>query len=304
MSIRRIPGRAAWRRNGWWIAHRFLILRRLAQAGFLLVFLSGPWFGVWIAKGTLASSLTFDALPLTDPFILLQSLVARHWPEMTAVVGALIVLGAYLVLGGRTFCSWVCPINPVADFAGWTRRRLELDRGWIMKREVRWFVLAMTLVVSALTGTVAWELINPVTAVYRAALFGALFGLIGAAAVFVFDLVIARDGWCGHLCPVGAAYGLIGKAALLRVSARGREACDDCLDCYAACPENHVISPALRGSKSGAGPVILSGDCTVCGRCIDVCPQSVFTLTHRFDRRLDPPAASPIREERPARAAA
>lgn len=304
MSLRRIPGQEAWRRHGWWTAHRYLVLRRAAQLSFLGLFLSGPLFGVWIAKGTLASSLTLGVLPLTDPFVFAQSLVARHWPETTALIGAAIVLVAYLALGGRTYCSWVCPVNPLADAAAWLRRRLGMDKGWVIKRETRWFVLAMVLIVSAVTGTIAWELINPITAIYRAALFGALFGLLPVLAIFLFDLLVARDGWCGHLCPVGAAYGLLGKATLLRVAARGRERCDDCLDCFAVCPENHVIAPALRG-HGGASPVILSGDCTACARCIDVCPEGVFNLTHRFDGRVDPPAAAAAtKSQEPAQAAA
>lgn len=292
MSANRMPGRAAAAAKGWWAASRFLLLRRLAQLFFLALFLTGPLFGVWIAKGTLASSLTFDTLPLTDPFILLQSLAARHRPGMTALLGAAIVLAAYAAFGGRTYCSWVCPINPVADFAAWLRRRFGLDKGWTIRREVRWYVLAMALAVSAITGTIAWELINPITGVYRAALFGAYAGLIVVGAIFLFDLFVARDGWCSHLCPVGAAYGLVGKATLLRVSARGRKRCDDCLDCFAVCPEPHVISPALRGEKTGASPVILSGDCTACGRCADVCPEAVFAFTHRYDRRVDPAPAA------------
>lgn len=292
MKAPRIAGREAVIRNGWWIAHRYLLLRRLAQLVFLAVFLTGPLVGVWIAKGTIASSLTLGVLPLTDPFIALQSLVARHLPETSALIGAAIVLAAYLVLGGRTYCSWVCPINPVTDLAAYLRRRLGIDKGWVVKPAARWWVLGMVLAVAAATGTIAWELVNPITTLWRAIVFGAGLGLMGVVVIFLFDLLVARDGWCGHICPVGAFYGLVGKATLLRVSARGRERCDDCLDCYAVCPENHVISPALRGERSGQGPVILSGDCTVCARCIDVCPERVFTLTHRFDQRLDPPAAA------------
>jgi ferredoxin-type protein NapH len=44
-----------------------------------------------------------------------------------------------------------------------------------------------------------------------------------------------------------------------------------------------VISAPLK-AKAGASPVIISGDCTNCGRCIDVCATDVFTFTHRFDR--------------------
>lgn len=289
MNAVRHPGREAAARHGWWSAHRFLLLRRATQLAFLGFFVSGPLLGFWIAKGTLASSLTFDVLPLTDPLILLQSLAARHIPEMTAFVGAAILLAGYLLLGGRTYCSWVCPINPVTDLAAYLHRRLGFDKGWTMKRSTRLWVLALVLVVAAATSTIAWELINPITTLWRAAVFGVLgLALISFPAIFVFDLLVVQHGWCGHICPVGAFYGLVGKATLLRVSARGRARCDDCLECFAVCPEMHVIAPALRGERAARGPIILSGDCTVCARCIDVCPERVFVLTHRFDQRLDP----------------
>jgi ferredoxin-type protein NapH len=271
------------------------VLRRVAQLSVLALFLSGPVLGVWIAKGTLANSLTFDALPLADPFLLLQSVAARHWPETTVWIGAAIVVAGYLAFGGRTYCSWVCPVNPVADAAAWLRRRLGIDKGAALRREMRWYMLGMALAVSAATGAIAWEFVNPITGLYRAVLFGSYFGVAIVVAIFAFDLVVARHGWCGHLCPVGAAYALIGRATLLRVSARGRERCDDCLDCLAVCPEAHVIAPALR-AKSGGSPAILSADCTACGRCVDVCPERVFGFSHRFDQRVDPaprPPASP-----------
>jgi ferredoxin-type protein NapH len=102
------------------------------------------------------------------------------------------------------------------------------------------------------------------------------------AAVFLLDLLVGRRAWCGHLCPVGAFYGLVGEGALLRVAAVKREQCDDCMDCFTICPEHQVIRPALKGADKGVGPVILSGHCTNCGRCIDVCARDVFAFTTRF----------------------
>jgi ferredoxin-type protein NapH len=292
MSIARIPGRAAAARHGWWVANRYLVLRRISQFGLLALFVAGPLLGIWIIKGTIASSLTLNVIPLTDPFILLQGMAARHLPDATAFTGAAIVLAVYLLLGGRTYCSFVCPINPITDFAAYLRRRFNLDKGWAMKPATRWWVLGLTILLSAATGTIAWELINPITTLWRAAVFGAGLGLLSVVAIFLFDLLAVRHGWCGHICPVGSFYGLLGKVTLLRVAAPGRARCDDCLECFAVCPEDHVIAPALRGARTEQGPVILSGDCTVCGRCIDVCPERVFTLTHRFDRRLDPPSGN------------
>jgi len=91
-------------------------------------------------------------------------------------------------------------------------------------------------------------------------------------------------------------YGLLGAGAIARVGAGRREAWDDCMDCYAICPEPHVITPALKGAKCGASPVILSGDCTNCARCIDVCSKQVFDIRTRFNHRTDAPAPADDRE--------
>ncbi|SMP32460.1 quinol dehydrogenase ferredoxin subunit NapH [Shimia sagamensis] len=285
-------GAEAIRDKGYWLAYRFLILRRLSQSFFLSLFLLGPWFGIWWVKGNLSGSLTFNVLPLTDPFISLQSIVAGHWPEMTALIGALIVGAVYALIGGRVYCSWVCPINPVTDAASWLHRKLDLPKGWQPKRGTKYFMLAMVLGVSVLTGTVAWEFVNPISMLHRGLIFGVGFAWALVIGVFLFDLVLARRGWCGHLCPVGAFYGLLGGKSLLRVSALERAACDDCMDCFAVCPEMQVITPALRG-KDADSPLILSPDCTNCGRCIDVCSVNVFHFTHRFD---ETPAPGRVRD--------
>lgn len=279
--------------RGFFARNRFLIARRLTQAGVFALFLAGPLLGVKIAEGTIASSMTFGVLPLTDPLVFLQMLAARHWPEGLAVIGAAIVALFYALVSGRAYCAWVCPIDPVTDLAHWARGRLGLEaKGWQPRPTTRLFVLAMILVVSAVTGTVAWELVNPITHAFRVVVFGATASVTFVAAVFLFDLFVARRGWCSHLCPVGAFYGLLGSGALVKVSAANRAACDHCMDCYAACPEPHVISPALEGEKKGLSPVILGRDCTTCGRCIDVCDRTVFRFTHRFDASKTAAAAA------------
>jgi ferredoxin-type protein NapH len=265
---------------------RFLLARRAAQLGILALFLAGPLAGLWIVKGNLNFSYTLNFLPLADPYVLAQSLLARHAPEAKALVGAAIVLALYLVVGGRAYCAWVCPMNMVTDAAAWLRARLGVRSSTYLSRSTRYWILAMTLVLALVTGTIAWELVNPVSMLHRGLIFG--FGAAWAVvlAVFLFDLFVASRGWCGHLCPVGAFYSLLGRFAVLRVSAVRRAQCDDCMDCYAVCPEPPVITPALkgalRGAAKGAGPVILARNCTNCGRCIDVCAQRVFEFGTRF----------------------
>ncbi|HJW03362.1 MAG TPA: quinol dehydrogenase ferredoxin subunit NapH [Azospira sp.] len=279
------PGQEAVAKRGWLAAHRWLLLRRLSQTLILGLFLLGPWAGVWLVKGNLASSLTLGVLPLTDPYLLLQSLAAGQLPYKTALLGGAIVLAGYLLLGGRVYCAWVCPVNPVTDAAAWLRRRLGLKGGRVPDADTRLWLLGLTLVAAFATGRLAWEWVNPVSMLQRGLIFGvgSAWGVV--LAVFLYDLLVAPRGWCGHLCPMGAFYGLLGRFALVRVSASRRSTCDDCMDCFAVCPEPQVIRPALKGSGT---PLIRSSDCTTCGRCIDVCGQNVFKLTTRFDQRSEP----------------
>lgn len=287
-GLPRSPGAEARSKKGWWGANRWLVLRRASQLGVLLLFLVGPIYGWWLVKGNMASSLTLDVLPLTDPFLVLQVMATGHWPLTSALIGAGIVLAFYLLVGGRVFCSWVCPINLVTDAAEWLRYRFNLRGGARFSRDVRYWLLGAVLLVTAVTGTLAWELVNPVSMVFRGLVFGMGLAWGMVAAIFLLDLFVSRRAWCGHLCPVGAFYSLLGVVSPLRISAAQREKCDDCMDCFAVCPEQQVIKPALKGAEKGFGPVILSGNCTNCGRCIDVCARDVFKFDWRFHNPTTP----------------
>ena len=286
MSTKTLPGSDAVKSKGWLVAHKWLLIRRTVQLSILGLFLAGPLLDVWIVKGNLTSSLTLGVLPLSDPFILVQSLLAGHLAAASALIGAAIVLTVYVLVGGRSYCSFVCPMNIVTDASRWLAKRLDLPKGWQPVRETRLWILASVMVTALITGVMAWEMLNPVTILHRGLVYGVGYVWTVALAIFLFDLVVSRRGWCGRLCPMGAFYGLIGSISVTRVSATKRQDCDDCMDCFAVCPEPHVITPALRGvgapSDGGVGPVILSGDCTNCGRCIDVCAKDVFTFDLRF----------------------
>lgn len=273
--------------KGWWKAHQWLLLRRGSQLALLALFLLGPWAGIWFVKGNLTSSLTLSVLPLTDPYVLLQSLSAGHWPLTTAITGAIIVLCFYALVGGRAYCSWVCPVNPITDLAAWLRPRLGISASAHLSRATRYWILAMTLVVSAITSTVAWEWINPVTMLHRGLLFGGGLTWTVVLTVFLFDLFVMHRGWCGRVCPVGAVYSLIGFKSVLRVTAKNRSACNDCADCYAICPEPLILKAPLKGGPAGVSPIVLSSNCTNCGRCIDVCSKGVFVFSSRFHHSSD-----------------
>ncbi|MEH6626138.1 MAG: quinol dehydrogenase ferredoxin subunit NapH [Motiliproteus sp.] len=280
-------GRDAIAAKGYWQTYRLLLLRRLVQITTLGLFLLGPVAGVWLLKGNLSSSQILEAVPLSDPFVYLQTLIAGHRGETTMLIGAAIVAVFYLLVGGRSYCSWVCPINPVTDLSGWLGRRLGIGRKVSISRWLRYWILALSLLLPAITGMVVWELVNPVSLLHRGIIFGMGMGWYFIGAIFLFDLFVLPKGWCGHICPMGAFYSLVGKFSPLRVKASKRDACNDCMDCFAVCPEPQVIKPALKGKEKGVGPVILSPNCTNCGRCIDICSVNVFEYGSRVANLME-----------------
>jgi ferredoxin-type protein NapH len=280
------PGAEAVQLKGRLAANKWLLARRGSQLSILFLFLLGPWFGIWIVTGNLNSSLILDVLPLTDPYVLLQSLAAGHIPELTAITGALIVTAFYVLVGGRVYCSWVCPVNMITDAAQWLRDQFKISGASSMSRKTRYWLLAFTFVLSAVTGSIVWEIINPVSMLHRGLIFGMGLAWVIVLGVFLLDLLVSRRAWCSHLCPVGAFYGLLGNSSLIRIRADNREACDDCMDCFMVCPEQQVIRPALKAIND-AGPVITSSNCTNCGRCIDVCAKDVFHFGLRLNNDVD-----------------
>ncbi|QLB19672.1 quinol dehydrogenase ferredoxin subunit NapH [Mannheimia granulomatis] len=279
-------GLEARQKLGFWHANRFLILRRLSQLSIILMFLSGPIWNVWILKGNYSGSLLLDTVPMTDSLMTAQVLATGYQPEWTVLIGALIIVAFYAIVGSKLFCSWVCPMNIVTDSAAWLRRKLGIRQSAKLPRGLRYIILAVILIGSAISGTLLWEWINPVAALGRVFVFGLGATLWLVLVVFLFDLLVVEHGWCGHLCPIGATYALIGAKSLIKVKVVDRNRCDNCMDCYNVCPEPQVLRVPLHG-KPEDSTVILSKDCITCGRCIDVCAEKVFAFGTRFQGSID-----------------
>ncbi len=272
-------GLSAITKKGWFRAHKYLLARRIVQVIILTLFMLGPIAGFTILKGNLASSTALEFIPMTDPLLFLQMIAAGFFGmASSAVIGAALVLAFYLAVGGRVFCSWVCPVNIVTDTAHWLRRKLGIKGGTRLSPKVRYWMLGLVLVMAFATGSLAWEMVNPVSMLHRGLIFGFGFGWAIVLGVFLYDVFVTRHGWCGHLCPMGAFYSLVGTVAQVRVLTPRRDECDDCMECYEVCPEPQVLPLALKGAKDGRPPVILSAECTNCGRCIDICDENVFEL--------------------------
>ncbi len=261
--------------------YRFAISRRLVQATVLLLFFGTAHWG-WKAlgqpllAGNLSAAKLAGAVPLADPFALLQVLATRHPVAGEALLGAGVVLGAYFLLGGRVFCSWACPMNVVTDAARRVRARLAVRDVFAIPPGVRYAVLGLALALSAVAGVAAFEWVSPIAMMHREIVYGAGLGLTSVLGVFLFDAFVLKHGWCGHLCPLGAFWSLVGRGAQVRV-AFDDASCTRCGDCLKACPEPRV----LNFNEAARHGFVKPGECTNCGACIAVCPESSLRLALR-----------------------
>jgi len=258
--------------------YRFLIMRRITQISIMVLYIGANIWGWKILQGNLSASSLFGFIPLADPYAVVQIAVTGASLGMDILLGALIVSLFYGVIGGRGFCSWVCPVNIISDTAAWLRRKLklsELQKRFYISRALRFWIMGLGVVLSAVMGVAAFELISPVSMAHRGFVFGMGMGSGALAVIFLFDLLVHENGWCGYICPLGATHALIGRFSLIRVY-HDAPKCTDCRDCITVCPEKEVLYMINRSSES-----VLMGECTNCGRCVDVCQESALEFSIR-----------------------
>lgn len=262
---------------------KYLISRRITQATVLFLFFAGNAYGWKLLRGNLSSAKVLDVLPLSDPFAVLQSYSAGAAMAGDALTGALIIFLFYALLGGRIFCGWVCPVNMVTDAANKLRRILGMDKqqhSMEMKRGVRYWVIGLSLTLSAILGVAVFEWISPIGTLHRGIIYGMGFGWAFVAVVFLFDLFAVKNGFCGHVCPLGGFYALTGRFGFLRIG-YDKDKCTLCMKCTDICPEQQVLH--MVGRQSGT---VLSGECINCGRCVEVCNDNAVNFRSIYTKKV------------------
>jgi len=262
------------------IKNRYLILRRITQITILFLYFAANAWGWKILVGNLSYSKLFDTVPLADPFAVLQMVFAGALISSTLLIGVAIIVAFYALIAGRAYCSWVCPVNMITDLAAWVRRVTHHEKDNIINatktRNFRYWFLVFMLITSAVVGAAAFEFISPIGIFTRSVAFSVGFGWVWLIAIFLLDAFILKNGWCGHICPVGAMYSVIGTKSLIRVK-HDAQKCTNCGECLIVCPENQVLSPVINKKSD----YIHGIECTNCGRCIEVCNDDALKFSLR-----------------------
>jgi len=240
-------------------------------------FVSDPENDLDAIKGNTWSG-QFFGLKLSDPLAVASQISAGrtvYWPFL---LSALIPVLATVFLG-RFYCGWICPATLLyelnSNFAAWLNRIGFRTGRRRFSRKLKYGVLGMGLLLSALSGSVLLATLYPPAIVGRELYYAIALGGFGAGMVFfgltlLFDLLVARRGFCRYLCPGGALYSLLGRYRALRIR-RQVSTCNDCAKCNAVC-------------EFGLDPMRddFGQECNNCTACMAVCPTDALAFTVRL----------------------
>ena len=176
----------------------------------LLFFLSFH-IDIQALEGTLNGS-RFLGFHLIDPFTTIQVYLATYHLPINMIIGTVTILFFYLLIGGRTYCSWVCPYGIISEI-GEKLHNVLVTKKIIKERKfdhrvryVFWFIF---IVLAFTSGYLVFETFNVVGILSRFITYGWSLALVWVLAVFLIEVLFSRRAWCTYLCPIGTTYGMI-----------------------------------------------------------------------------------------------
>ena len=245
-----------------------------------LLFVISYHLDISMLEGALTAS-RFVGFHMADLNSALQVMLAYKHVVLNLIIGTTTVFIMWWLLGGRTFCSWVCPYHLVAEWAEAIHLKL-VAKGWVKdhpfdRRARTWFWLIF-VILAFVTGYTVYETISPTGILSRALIYGPGLAVLWVVLLLLFEIFYSRRAWCRYGCPIGLTYGLVGAISPFKVQYHLK----DCLhegECRKVCMVPHVLDTVIKGKASDLD-VDIGADCTRCGRCVEVCPTE--SLTFKF----------------------
>lgn len=262
-------------------SHRSHKWRNRRWASIIIInalFMLSFFFDVQLIEGSLSASRVFG-FHMADLNAALQVTLAYKQILINLVIGTVTVLILWWLLGGRAFCSWVCPYHLISEWAEWLHLRLaagKLVRDMPMHRGLRTVLYVVFAALALVTGYTVFEAISPVGILTRALIYGPGFALIWVAGLLLFEIFVTRRAWCRYMCPIGLTYGIVGVTSPTHV----KYDLKNCLhegDCRAVCLVPHALEVTKKGYAKKV-EIALGPDCTRCGMCVDICPTQSLTF--------------------------
>jgi len=219
---------------------------------------------------------------------------------LMTVIPLLTTLGTFLllfVLLNKAFCGWICPLGTFQELLGLIGQKLglkrqeSLDAGVVDRvRPVKWMMMGGLVVGLPLLsglGFIDHSLGDPFCKICPSRIMTTLFTgnieqlYVDTASPTYMILSVIGDGLFGiilflgltlrqpfcRICPMLAMHAIFKKIGLIRLVKNYTSRCDKCGLCAKACPMD------IREIHTSQEKDILFPDCTLCGRCVEFCPD-------------------------------
>lgn len=214
------------------------------------------------------------------------------------VITTLLTFVLLFVVLNKAFCGWICPLGFFQEVVGMIGQKLRLRRSDGLDdnvvdriRPVKWLMLFFLVLIFPLAsglGFAGHELGDPFCKICPSRIVTSLaagqlnqlyidtsstgYMILSIIADTLFGLILVlsltvRQPFC-RICPMLAMHALFRKVGLVRLVKSYTSRCDKCGLCAKACPMD------IREIHTSQEKDALFADCTLCGRCVEFCPDA------------------------------
>jgi ferredoxin-type protein NapH len=261
-------------------SHKWRNIRWGVLLFFNILFFASFFFDIQVLEGSLSGS-RFFGFHLIDPLAAVQVILASRSLLVNVVIGVVTIILIYAILGGRTFCAWVCPYHWLAELGEKIHlilKRKKIIKGRSFDRKIRYYIIVLFVLLALISGYTIFETINPVGVISRFIVYGPSLMLFWVLALLLFEVFYSRRAWCRYFCPVGVSYQLIGAVTPLRIK-WDVEKCCNCKRCQQVCLVPNVLTDTVNKGKK---IFVDSGACTRCGLCVDICDDEALSYGLKY----------------------
>lgn len=239
----------------------FSLIYTLLLIGILVVLFLKDMMSRRVGLFLLVVSLVFTGFIFSgvpDPVAQMMGLMEGAFSgniDLFPLVGIGILL-LTVVLAGRLFCGFVCPLGVVQELVSKAGlKQIEISGKTSQRLRIVFFLLLLMVVILF----IPYGRLNPleVFTLHPSMIQSSIFAVIVGAGLFIYR------PWCTLLCPFGILANLAARLSVFRLRIDEQE-CIECGECTAACPTSQPME------------VDNLPECYSCQRCVEVCPTEAI----------------------------